>query len=129
MGLYKVGLRQGGVDGFFAISEGGKHLALGRVVEMFVTLSAQKSVYKVPSTAIYGENRIYIAKDHRLQGITVKRVGTISHKDGSYDILIKSPELKDGMSIVTTQLANARTGLSVRTTPSEPYAKTNKPKL
>lgn len=112
----KVEIGRGGVDGLFKISTANSHWALGRSVQIYFNLPKQKNIYKIPRQALYGIDRIYIVKDNRMHAMTVKRVGFIHYKDGTSSVLIKSDKLKPNDQVITIQLPNARTGLSIKAT-------------
>ena len=52
------------------------------------------------------------AKDY-LEAITVERVGEAEGSDGEHRILVRSPEIRAGQRIITTQLPRAISGLLV----------------
>ena len=73
----------------------------------------------VPYQAIYGNSRLYLLKQNRLQGITVESVGQYVDTDGTAMLLIKSPQINSGDEIVITHLPNAVSGLKVRSVGDE----------
>jgi HlyD family secretion protein len=102
-----------GVDGLFKVVGDKSVLEVGRTIEILLTLPAEQNVVRAPVTALYGLNRAYLVKQNRLQGITVKRLGTQSNYQGIQQVLIKSPKIKEGDLLLITHIANVRTGLKV----------------
>lgn len=86
---------------------------LGRVVKLILHLPEEAEVVTVPIQSIYGENRIYLVSDGRLQGITIERLGEATDNEGHFHVLVRAPEISSGTQILTTQLSNAITGLKV----------------
>ena len=100
------------IDAFFTVPK--KYAALvplGTSVAVLINLPAVQA-YKIPRTALYGHNKIYIIQNHRLKSIKVDRLGKIE-SNSSLDLLITSPELKPGDRLLVTKLPNARGGLKV----------------
>ena len=81
---------------------------------MILDLKPIPQSYIIPSTALYGRDRVYIIKDERMHAIKVENLGNFTNPNGSYNVIIKSIEIKDGDKIITSQLPNARTGLKTR---------------
>lgn len=109
---------RGGVDAMFKLSNQHNHISLGRSVEMILDLPTLDNVFKIPFTAIYGSNRIYIVQQGRMKGLQVRRRGLMQSFHGPTFVLIDGSGLKPGDLIITTQLPNARTGLKVTVSPS-----------
>lgn len=103
---------QGGVDGIFTITDNNSNLVVGQSLAVILKLPEQQDLYRLPAAAIYGENRVYKIVDSRMQAVTVSKVGK-QYNDNQMVHLIHSSELKDKDTIVTTQLANAISGLKV----------------
>ncbi len=106
---------QSGLDAFFRlpVESGAPSTALGRMIELAITLPEEIGVVALPVQSIYENDRIYAVKDNRLDAITVERVGELETDDGQFRILVRSPELAAGQQIITTQLPRAITGLLV----------------
>ena len=68
----------------------------------------------VPYQAIYGNSRLYLLQENRLQGVDVESIGQYSDDDGNALLLVKSAKIKAGDEIVITHLPNAVSGLKVR---------------
>lgn len=103
-----------GVDGFFRVAKHKYPIALGQAIEVIVDLPLQKGVYRLPIQALYGTSRIYIANEGRMRSVEVTRVGYLYNPGETTDILVRSPQLKDGDQVITTQLPNARDGLKIK---------------
>jgi HlyD family secretion protein len=123
---------QSGLDAFFELDalQGAPHTALGRLLELSVTLPEERGVIALPVQSIYENDRIYAVRasgegassegaggetpaEFRLEGITVERVGEVQADDGQYMILVRSPVIHAGQKIITTQLPRAISGLLV----------------
>ncbi len=107
---------QGGVDGLFTVIDKNTRLPIGQAMELILALPIQQHVYKIPMTALYGKNRVYLVKNNRLSSLIINRVGLIHYPNGKIEALIRSDKLKDGETLITTQLPNARSGLKVSVT-------------
>jgi len=106
---------QSGLDAFFSlpVESGAPLTALGRMLELTVTLPQEADVVALPVQSIYENDRIYAVKAQRLEAIKVERVGELQTKQGEYRILVRSPRLQAGDEIITTQLPRAISGLLV----------------
>ncbi|MDH3643849.1 MAG: biotin/lipoyl-binding protein [Gammaproteobacteria bacterium] len=106
---------QSGLDAFFKISAAPDEAlpAIGRVIDLTITMPAETDVVALPVQSIYENNRIYEVVDDRLNAIKVERIGEMQSADGRYRVLVRSPELNGGESIITTQLPRAISGLLV----------------
>jgi len=110
---------RGGTDAFFRIADSeNAGIELGRTVELVVPLPALDGIIAIPQEALYGSDRVYLLVDGRLQGASVMRVGEYVDEEGSRQVLIAGGELRDGDTLVITQLPNAVNGLKVRVTQS-----------
>lgn len=109
---------QSGLDAFFQVNVAtGEALpAIGRVIDLEITMPAQENVVALPVQSIYENNRIYEVVDKRLNAIEVERIGELQTPDGHYRVLVRSPELSGGKLIITTQLPKPITGLLVEAT-------------
>jgi HlyD family secretion protein len=106
---------QSGIDAFFALTveSGAPVTALGRMIELTITLPEESDVVALPIQSIYENDRVYAVRDHRLEAIRVERVGELQTDQGEYRILVRSPALEAGQKIITTQLPRAISGLLV----------------
>ena len=110
----EVNSGRAGVDAFFRIESSTSLPEPGRSVAIDLKLPVQQNVVALPPQALYGTNRIYRIVDDRLEAIDVERVGDITTDSGKTRILVRSANLQQGDSVVTTQLPNAISGLKVR---------------
>ena len=106
---------QSGLDAFFKVNvAAGESLpAIGRVIDLSITMPTEHDVVALPVQSIYQNNRIYEVVDDRLNAIEVERVGELQTPDGHYRVLVRSPKLSGGKTIITTQLPTAISGLLV----------------
>jgi multidrug efflux pump subunit AcrA (membrane-fusion protein) len=106
---------QSGLDGFFGLTveSGAPTTALGRMVAVTVTLPEEADVVALPIQSLYENDRIYAVEDFRLEAIRIERVGELLTEQGEYRVLVRSPNLRTGQKIITTQLPRAISGLLV----------------
>jgi multidrug efflux pump subunit AcrA (membrane-fusion protein) len=111
---------QSGLDAFFGldVGPGAPHTALGRLLELSVTLPMEEAVIALPVQSIYENDRIYAVRttgenETRLEAITIERVGEAQNEAGQHRVLVRSPAIGAGERIITTQLPRAITGLLV----------------
>lgn len=106
----EIASQRGGVDIYARIDTDSTpaHLRPGAFVEVELDDRTYDQVVRVPSSALYGTDRIYIVEDGRLAGRSVEIVGY----DGA-DLLVRG-ELADGDRIVTTRITGAGHGLRVQ---------------
>jgi len=112
----RVRAGQTGLDAFFQIraADAGQRLpAIGRTLDLTISMPNQDNVVALPVQSIYENDRIYAVRNGRLQAIDIERVGELQTPDGGYRVLVRSPELQGGRSIITTQLPRAISGLRV----------------
>ncbi len=84
----------------------------GAFVEVIVPDKAFVGNFRVPETALYDNNKIYISVDNKLVAKTVK----VLARDG--DAIIIDGELSNGDEVLTTRIAEISEGLNVR--PAQP---------
>lgn len=111
---------QSGLDVLFAPEEG-QQLELGRVLNLEIHLPPEPDVIELPIQAIYDNTRIYKVVDERLVGVPIERVGDHLGHDGEFNVLVRSPAVAPGDTLVTTQLPRAITGLLVRPLDANPF--------
>lgn len=109
----EVKLDSGGIDGLFSISGNNQMLALGTFVELKLTLAQHDNVVALPFNALYGLNHVYRVNDGYLESVSIERVGEFTSESGETLLLLSGVDLKQGDTIVSTQLPNATTGLRV----------------
>jgi hypothetical protein len=95
------------------VAAGERLPAIGRVIDLEIAIPAQQNVVALPVQSIYENNRIYEVVDERLKAIEVERIGELRTPTGDYRVLVRSPHLSDGVTIITTQLPKAISGLLV----------------
>jgi RND family efflux transporter MFP subunit len=103
----------GGVDAYAVIATEGRQLPLrpGAFVAVHVPDQRYEHVLRAPESAIYGEDRVYVVVDGRLQ----ERMVRIEGYDGN-DVLFASAgevPIRDGDMILATQLREIGTGVKV----------------
>lgn len=102
-----------GIDGLFRVAAGSELLRLGNLLKLQLQRPLQRGLVPIPFHAIYGNNRIYLLKEGRMQGLTVENIGQYLPSDAPPQLLIRSPALEPGDSIITTHLPQAVSGLKV----------------
>jgi RND family efflux transporter MFP subunit len=102
------------VDGFFRLDPARPDLEPGRTLEVTLQLPPEPGVVAVPFESIYQQNRVYVAIEGRMRGITVERIGEYRAAGERPRMLVRSEQLKDGMQLITTQLPLAIDGLKVK---------------
>ena len=108
-----------GIDAYFEVGESGQELRPGALLPLSFSLPAEDDVIAVPYQAIYGNSRLYLLLEDRLQGVEVDSIGQYIDADGTSLLLVKSSQINDGDEIVVTHLPNAVSGLKVRTHASQ----------
>lgn len=111
-----------GVDALFRIDSGDYRGEPGRSLSLRLTMPEQDNLLALPPQAIFGTDRIYTVKDHRLQGVTIERVGDLRDSQGESKVLVRSATIQPGEPILATQLPNAMTGLLVEVAGSQAAA-------
>lgn len=105
----------GGVEALFRIrGEAPSDLALDRFAEVTVEMPERPGLVAVPYSALYDHDRLFVVREGRLVRLEVERAGQRAVADGPSLALVRSPDLRDGDRVVTTQLPRARDGLKVR---------------
>ncbi|MDH3387439.1 MAG: biotin/lipoyl-binding protein [Gammaproteobacteria bacterium] len=104
-----------GIDLFFAVTASNGELRPGELLPLSLRLPAESGVFAVPYQAIYGNSRIYLVVDDRLQAVDVKTVGQARDDHDRVLVLIRSADIEPGDQIAVTHLPNAVSGLKVRT--------------
>ncbi|MFA9421436.1 MAG: efflux RND transporter periplasmic adaptor subunit [Gammaproteobacteria bacterium] len=103
-----------GIDAFFHAGDAAQQLRPGGLLPLSFKLPAEDDVVAVPYQAIYGNSRLYLLNDDRLQGVDVESLGQYIDADGTSLLLVKSSQIKNGDEIVVTHLPNAVSGLKVK---------------
>ena len=87
---------------------GSSVLRPGAFVEIIVPDRNFKDHFKIPETAVYGDDIVYVIED----GVLAARDVTVRARDGNYVIL--SANIEEGREILTTRIAEISEGLKVR---------------
>jgi len=103
-----------GIDVYFAIDSSDTQLRPGELLPLSLKLPAESGVYAVPYQAIYGNSRIYVVVEERLQAIEVSSIGQTRDASGQVLVLIRSDAINPGDRISVTHLPNAVSGLKVK---------------
>ena len=103
-----------GIDVYFAIDSIDTQLRPGELLPLSLKLPVESGVYAVPYQAIYGNSRIYVVVEERLQAIEVSSIGQTRDASGQVLVLIRSDAIKPGDQISVTHLPNAVSGLKVK---------------
>ncbi len=111
----EIAAQRGGVDIYARIEPNGQQALLrpGAFVEILLNDRTYPNVVRVPSTAIYGTNRLYVIEGGRLAGRTVAVVGYSGD-----DVLVRG-DVTAGETIVTTRITEAGDGLKVNVLDAE----------
>ena len=104
-----------GLDAYFSTGEASQALRPGELLSLNLSLPPESGVFAIPFQAIYGNSRIFLLRDDRLEGIDVETVGQFFQTGKGAQLLVRSEQINDGDAIVITHLPNAVTGLKVRT--------------
>ena len=103
-----------GIDAYFHAGEIGLDIRPGALLTLNFNLPYQNEVIAIPYQAIYGNSRLYLLSDDRLQGIDVETAGQFRDETGDSFLLVRSDQINEGDSIVITHLPNAVSGLKVK---------------
>lgn len=101
-----------GTDLLLALPENSK-VALGRALEVRVTLPAQNNLLAVPVQSVYGDQIIYTVENEVLKAVQIDRIGSREDDEGNMQILISAIDLPQGAPIITSSLSRASSGTKV----------------
>ena len=109
----EIDAARGGIEVFARISDDALRSAAllprpGAFVEVSIEDKAYRDAARIPATAIYGTDTVYVVVDERL---APRRVAVIG-RAGS-DLLVRG-ELVEGERVVVTRITEAGEGLKVR---------------
>lgn len=107
-----------GTDVIFAAPDD-TALALGRAVDVKITLPAQEGLLEVPLQGVYADRIVYTVEDDMLKAVNVERVGIREDEAGNMTLLVRAEGLHDGDPVVISSLSRASTGALVRVLPNE----------
>jgi len=100
-----------GLDAFFKLPSSLLELRPGELMEVSLRGVVKGKVLAVPYSAIYGNNRLYLVEEGRLQSHTVQIVGEVM-RNGQLWALV-NPDFSEGEKVSITHLPNATSGLKV----------------
>lgn len=105
----EIAAETGGVDIYAQLDDPNTPVSIraGAFVEVQVPDRAYKNVARLPQTALYGGERVYVIENGRLAGRKVDLVGAAGEQ-----ILVRG-NLAEGDRVVTTRLSNIGDGLRV----------------
>jgi RND family efflux transporter MFP subunit len=101
-----------GTDVLFAVPDAGA-LALGRAVDVKITLPPREGLIEVPLQGVYADRMVYTIENQVLRAVDVERVGVREDAEGNMSVLVHSDELRVGMPIVVSSLSRAGSGSRV----------------
>ncbi|MBN2647840.1 MAG: biotin/lipoyl-binding protein [Thiotrichales bacterium] len=101
-----------GVDAYFALPEKLQTKRPGELLAVQFRGQSLEQVVAVPFSAIYGNDRVYVVVDQRLQAVAVEIKGELM-REGKAMALIRGEALRDGQKLLVTHLPNAIDGLKV----------------
>ncbi|MFT7288979.1 MAG: multidrug efflux pump subunit AcrA (membrane-fusion protein) [Halieaceae bacterium] len=94
-------------------------LALGRAVDVKITLSAQEGLIEVPLQGVYADRIVYTVESDMLKAVNVERVGIREDEAGNMTLLVRADDLREGDPVVISSLSRASTGALVKILASE----------
>lgn len=104
-----------GIDGLFVLNTPQPQLRLGQFVALQLQLAPLEHVYNIPQAALYEGNKVYVLEQDRLAAHQIQILARIPEPNSQRSqLLARSKTLLPNMSIVTTQLPNAISGLKVK---------------
>jgi HlyD family secretion protein len=115
-----------GIDGFFRLRHNSHAKRIGNLVRIELQRPLASQVIALPFRAIYGNSRVFLNRNGRMQGVDVESVGQARIGDETR-LLIRNPLIKPGDEIVITHLPNAVDGLKIRTGPEDDETPADKP--
>lgn len=101
-----------GTDVLFAVPDAGA-LALGRAVDVKITLPPREGLIEVPLQGVYADRMVYTIDKDVLRAVDVERVGVREDAEGNMSVLVRSDELRAGMPVVVSSLSRAGSGSRV----------------
>lgn len=105
--------RSASIAGFFRLTSGdATQLPLGRFVEANMILPLAESSIWIPTSALYGRDRVYRVEDDRLVAVQITLVGEYE-KNGTPGFLVMSDQLSADDQLLASRLPQAVQGLAV----------------
>ena len=102
-----------GVDALFRLQARGRTLIAGQQLNLYLSLPPDGLGVAIPASALYGNDRIYLLQEGRMQSVQVERLGQTTI-DGRNLLLVASDKLASGSEVIATHLPNAVDGLKVQ---------------
>lgn len=88
-------------------------LALGRAVDVKITLPEQAGLIEVPLQSVYADRIVYTVQDDMLQSVQIQRVGVREDDAGNMRVLVRADGLEEGDPLVVSSLSRAGSGARV----------------
>jgi RND family efflux transporter MFP subunit len=109
-----------GTDVMFSAPAGGG-LALGRAVDVRITLPPQPELIEVPVQGVYADRIVYtVDEQQQLRAVEVERIGVREDEAGNMRLLVRSPKLQAGAELVVSSLSRASSGMPVKVIAAAP---------
>ena len=89
-------------------------LALGRAVDVTITLPPQEALIEVPLQGVYADRIVYTISNDALKAVEVERIGVREDEAGRMSLLVRARDLKSGDPLVVSSLSRAASGTRVR---------------
>lgn len=111
----------GSVDIYLGFVDGAAPASprVGAIAQLLLSLPPEGDAIALPAEALYGSDRVYRVTDNRMESVQVERIGERLLPDGRTEIIVRSAQLADGDTVVTTRLPAAGNGLLVRPAPAD----------
>jgi len=91
-----------------------KQLLIGQTVELRLDLPAVNNSITLPHEALYGTESVFKIENQRLRRVAINWLGETALASGDMAILVSSPGLNTGDTVLTSKFANAMQGLKVK---------------
>lgn len=111
----RIRLGQLGREGVFKVNQASFPAVKGQVFHVVLSLLPRDNSFVLPLSALYGNNKIYLVKDGRLQKTRVTLLGRQYIDVNTTRFVFSNLGLKTGDRVLTTALPNAINGLAVTT--------------
>ena len=102
-----------GVDGLFRVDGDPGMLRAGQMLTLRLQRPARDDLVPVPFRAVYGNGRVYVLDDGRLEGVDAETFGGWTAPDGREYLLVRAPRLRPGTPVIINHMPNAMEGLKV----------------
>jgi len=104
-----------GLDAFFTLPNTLNQVRPGDLMEVDLQGEQLSKMVAIPYRALYGQNKVYLIQEGRLQAQTVQVLGEV-FREGKLWVLVDinvGSEVAEGAKLCVTHLPNAMTGLKV----------------